>query len=149
VIPLGHVRRSRLLSGVLARKAMTAIRVKVVGKRPSEESTVSVGRRHYKLYVVLLSPEVLTRPKFVAENPNYVQGRECLYVGMTGLTTVEERFENHKRGHKCNRYARDFGIRLAMELVPDRTAMTWEEAKTAESALAAKLRAEGYAVWQR
>ena len=39
-------------------------------------------RRHYHVYVVELSPEVLRHPRFVRANPGYIDGKPCVYVGM-------------------------------------------------------------------
>ena len=41
--------------------------------------------KHYHVYVVELSQEVLRQPRFIKSNPGYVAGKPCVYVGMTGL----------------------------------------------------------------
>ncbi len=38
----------------------------------------------YTLYVIELDPEVLTRKRFVAVNPDHRPEKPCVYVGMTG-----------------------------------------------------------------
>ena len=103
---------------------------------------------HYNVYVVELSESVLRERKFVRANPRYDLDKPCLYVGMTGLTP-EERFDNHKKGHKSNRYVRDFGIRLCPKLYEKYNPMTYEDACTQELELAALLRSQGYPVWQK
>ena len=58
---------------------------------------------HHRVYVVRLDHY----PK--------ARGRECYYVGMTGLP-IEQRFANHKRGYKGARIVQLYGIELAHEL---------------------------------
>lgn len=38
-------------------------------------------RRH--VYAIELKPTVLQEPKFIEQNPNYAQGKPCVYVGKT------------------------------------------------------------------
>ena len=104
------------------------------------------GQRH-NVYVVRLDPSVLERKKFRDANPDYVDGKPCVYVGMTGLSP-EERFENHKSGHKANRFVRDFGLYLMRQKFNRLNPMTWEDACRMEERIAAKLRAKGFGVWQ-
>lgn len=107
------------------------------------------GRKpHHHVYVVLLDPAVKKHPRFVNESPNLAPDTICLYVGMTGLTP-EERFANHKAGHKANAYVRRYGISLLPQLYEDLNPMKFDEAKAAEERLADELRSAGYAVWQR
>src|ERR1041384_7373712 len=70
---------------------------------------------HHKVYVVLLSPDVLREGKFRRCNPGYVAGKPCVYVGMTGLDP-DDRFDKHKAGIKSNRFVRRYGVRLMPEL---------------------------------
>ena len=42
-------------------------------------------RNHYHVYVIELSKDVLYEGKFRKANPDYVTGKPCVYVGMTGL----------------------------------------------------------------
>ena len=101
----------------------------------------------YHVYVVELDPAVLDGKKFAVQNPRYVQGKPCVYVGMTGLTP-EKRFRNHKRGYQANRYVRDYGWHLRPDLYPDGSPFTYREAQSVERDVARELRAIGYAVWQ-
>ena len=54
------------------------------------------------LYVIRLDEAVLEDSKFRKENPGYVPGRPCAYVGVTSRTP-EERFAQHKRGKRPGR----------------------------------------------
>jgi hypothetical protein len=42
-------------------------------------------RKHHQVYVIELSKDVLLEPRFRKDNPGYVEGKPCVYVGMTGL----------------------------------------------------------------
>jgi len=85
------------------------------------------------VYVVLL------------ENPEG-DGRPGYYVGMTGLTP-EERFANHKRGHKSASVVTRCGVGLAPEWYADIPAMPYQEAALTEPALADELRDRGFIVY--
>jgi hypothetical protein len=113
--------------------------------RKSERTTGEVRKHH--VYVVELNPKVLERSKFQRANPGYEQGKDCLYVGMTGLTP-EERFANHRKGHKASRIVRDFGQKLRPELYSKYNPLSRKEAEKLEVELAEELREEGHAVWQ-
>ena len=54
-------------------------------------------RPHHHVYVIELSKEVLWESRFRRCNPDYVEGRPCVYVGMTGLDP-DLRFDRHKAG---------------------------------------------------
>jgi predicted GIY-YIG superfamily endonuclease len=71
----------------------------------------------------------------------------CVYVGATGLSP-EERFANHKAGHKANWYAQKYGEELLSDLFGHLNPMTHQRALATEIALAEELREEGMAVWQ-
>ena len=101
----------------------------------------------YSLYVIELRREVLGEARFAARNPDHRDDKPCVYVGQTARTP-EERLEQHRAGHKSNRYARRYGLRLRDKLTANRGPFgTREEALAAESALADSLRRRGYAVW--
>jgi hypothetical protein len=56
----------------------------------------TMGRRyHHYVYVVELSKDVLYEARFRKANPDYVAGKQCVYVGMTGLNP-DVRFDKHK-----------------------------------------------------
>ena len=101
---------------------------------------------HHIVYVIELDDSVLDERKFAAANPDYDPKLPCIYVGQTGLT-AEERFENHRSGHKSSKYVRKYCVRLLPQLYEHLPAMTWEDSKAMERQLAEDLRAEGYAVW--
>ncbi len=54
-------------------------------------------RPHHHVYVIELSKDVLLEPRFRKNNPGYVEGKPCVYVGMTGLDP-DVRFDKHKAG---------------------------------------------------
>ena len=70
-----------------------------------------------------------------------------LYVGMTGLTP-DERFQNHKAGHKDSRWVRRFGVGLLPALYRHLNPLDYEPAKKAEVALAEALASTGVSVKQ-
>lgn len=104
--------------------------------------------RTYHVYVIRLSDEVLKRRKFRKANPNYIDGRPCVYVGMTGWTP-ERRFEAHLNGYKSSHYATKYGCELMPRIYEGLNPMTHDEAIQEEEHLAERLRGLGYAVWQR
>ena len=99
----------------------------------------------YSVYVIRLDPAVLERKKFRDRNPHYLEGKPCAYVGMTSCS-IDDRFAQHRRGYKANRYARQFGqhlVRRRCLLGLDRATAEKEELRLAET-----LRRRGWAVWQ-
>jgi hypothetical protein len=104
-------------------------------------------RDHYSVYVVELSLDVLMEARFRKANPDYVQGKPCLYVGMTGLDP-DVRFDKHKAGIQANRYVQRFGLRLLPKLYEVYNPMPYEGAREMEVELAIGLREEGFGVWQ-
>ena len=102
---------------------------------------------HYHVYVVELAQDVLYETRFRKSNPDYVQGKPCVYVGMTGLDP-DVRFDKHKAGIQANRYVRDYGLRLLPELYACYNPMPYEGAREMEVELAIGLREQGYGVWQ-
>jgi hypothetical protein len=97
--------------------------------------------------VIELDPKVLKDRRFRAANKGCDPAKPCLYVGSTGLRP-EERFENHKRGYKGNRYVQRFGLRLRPDLYAVYNPMPYEAAVALEIELAEAFREQGYAVWQ-
>ena len=113
----------------------------------SEPGDRIMARKQYHIYVIELDPAVLKIRKLRDENPDYVDGMQCLYVGQTARTP-EERFEQHKGGYKSNRYTRKFGRRLRPDIYERYNPLpTRERAEEMEERLAHKLRTRGYAVW--
>ncbi|MEY3580550.1 MAG: hypothetical protein RI984_1654 [Pseudomonadota bacterium] len=101
---------------------------------------------HY-VYVIELDRDVLYEHKFKKANPDYVQGKPCVYVGMTGLDP-DQRFDNHKAGYKSNKFAQQYGLRLMTELFEHLNPMPYGDAQYMEVDLAIRLREAGYGVWQ-
>lgn len=102
---------------------------------------------HHHVYVVELSPEVLLLPRFKKANPDYVQGKSCVYVGMTGLDP-DVRFDKHKAGIQANKYVQKYGLWLLPELYEMYNPMPYEGAREMEIELGIGLREAGYGVWQ-
>jgi predicted GIY-YIG superfamily endonuclease len=103
-------------------------------------------KRKRNLYVITLHPQVLTCRDFRNANPAYIEGMPCVYVGIT-IHDPGDRYRQHKSGYKCCKYARKFGVELALDLIDgfDEAGLSDEQR---EPALAAWLRGQGYAVWQ-
>jgi len=97
--------------------------------------------------VIELSKEVLLENRFVRANPQYVAGKPCVYVGMTGLDP-DLRFDKHKAGIQANRYVQRFGLRFRPDLYEIYNPMPYDAARDMEVELAIDLRESGYGVWQ-
>jgi hypothetical protein len=104
-----------------------------------------VNKLRFSVYVVLLDSAVLTHANVQRLNPKRVPGKPCVYVGMTGLR-VDERFINHKRGHKSARVVKKYGIQLLPHLFEYLNPMPYEAAVQMEKDLAEDLRSQGYTV---
>ena len=104
-------------------------------------------RNHYHVYVIELSKDVLHKGRFRKANPDYVIGKPCVYVGMTGLDP-DVRFDKHKAGIQSNRYVQEFGLRLLPVLYEVYNPMPYDGARDMEVELAIGLREAGYGVWQ-
>ncbi|MSQ09183.1 MAG: hypothetical protein EXR57_03980 [Dehalococcoidia bacterium] len=95
---------------------------------------------HHSVYVIELDP---------AASPVSGKARRrppCVYVGLTGLT-VEQRFKNHKRGHKASRIVFLHGKRITHELFDASTPLGYGQALEEEQRLAASLRRRGFIVF--
>jgi len=104
-------------------------------------------RYHHNVYVVELSKDVLYEARFRKSNPDYISGKPCVYVGMTGLSP-DQRFDKHKAGIQSNKYVFDYGLRLLPELYEMYNPMPYGGACEMEVELAIGLREAGYGVWQ-
>jgi hypothetical protein len=100
---------------------------------------------HHNVYVILLDSAVAEHPSIRRLNPRRDPSKPCVYVGMTGLA-VEERFENHKQGHKSSWVVKRYGVRLMPEFYAHLNPMPFEAAAQMEKDLAEDLRVEGYTV---
>jgi hypothetical protein len=105
-------------------------------------------RGHYhNVYVIELSQDVRFEPRFMKSNPDYQQGKPCVYVGMTGLLP-DERFDKHKAGIRANRFVTQYGLRLLPALFECYNPMPYDAACEMEVELGIALREAGYGVWQ-
>ncbi|TNC94782.1 MAG: hypothetical protein FD121_1532 [Gallionellaceae bacterium] len=104
-------------------------------------------RKHYHVYVIELSKDVLYEGKFKKCNPAYITGKPCVYVGMTGLNP-DIRFDKHKAGIQANRYVTDYGLHLLSDLYEAFNPMSYDEARDKEVDVAIDLREAGFGVWQ-
>lgn len=93
------------------------------------------------------SGPTLYEGKFRKANTDYVTGKPCVYVGMTGLDP-DVRFDKHKAGIQSNRYVQHYGLRLLPKLYEVFNPMPYDGACEMEVELAIGLREEGYGVWQ-
>lgn len=103
--------------------------------------------KHYSVYVIELSKDVLDEPRFRKCNPDYRTGKPCVYVGMTGLDP-DIRFDKHKAGIQSNRYAKKYGLRLLPDLYEAWNPMSYDDACEREVELGIELREAGFGVWQ-
>jgi hypothetical protein len=103
-------------------------------------------RKGRNLYVITLDPEVLWDKRFRQENPGYIDGFPCVYVGMT-IHDPGDRFEQHMLGYRSSKYPRQYGVELALDLLEGFDAEGLDAAEQ-EAALADWLRDQGMAVWQ-
>ncbi len=104
-------------------------------------------RKHHHVYVIELSREVLDVPRFRKCNPNYIDGKPCVYVGMTGLDP-DVRFDKHKAGIQANSYAQKYGLRLLPDLYEAFNPMSYQDAVDKEIEVSIDLRSAGFGVWQ-
>jgi len=104
-------------------------------------------RSHYSVYVIELSRDVLKEPKFVKGNPGYIDGKPCVYVGMTGLDP-DVRFDKHKAGIQHNLYVLRYGLQLLTDLYEAYNPMSYKAAIDREIELGISLREAGFGVWQ-
>ena len=106
-----------------------------------------MSRKRYHVYVIELSPDVLQESKFKKNNPGYVTGKPCVYVGMTGLNP-DLRFDKHKAGIQASRYVTQYGLRLLPDLYEGFNPMSYDEAVDKEIEVGIDLRSAGFGVWQ-
>ena len=106
-----------------------------------------MARPHHNVYVVELSSEVLREAKFRRCNPDYVDGKPCVYVGMTGLDP-DLRFDRHKAGIQANAYVTKYGLRLLPDSFEGFNPMRYDAAAQREVEIGIDLRSAGFGVWQ-
>lgn len=118
-------------------------RRKVIAKLKRQGYTVNGDTTVWRLYVIELHDAVGAR-----ERPD----RPWVYVGLTSKTP-EERFEEHRtgartrRGPLFSRVVHRHGLRLRPDLYErEPVRYSFEDGRTAEEALAERLRRKGYSV---
>ena len=104
-------------------------------------------RPHYLVFVIELSPDVQLLARFRKCYPNYVDGKPCVYVGMTGLDP-DVRFDKHMAGIQSNSYVRRYGLRLLPDLYEGFNPMSYQDAVAREVEVGIDLRSAGFGVWQ-
>ena len=101
----------------------------------------------YYVYVIGLDPSVLENKRFLKKNPQYIDGKPCVYVGQSARTP-DERFVQHREGHKSSSFPKKYGLYLQKKLFENVNPLAnREEALVAEEQLAIKLKRRGYGVW--
>lgn len=101
----------------------------------------------YRVYVIELEPDVMSKTRFAKANPDRRDDKPCVYVGSTALAP-EERFQRHLEGRRACAYVTDFGVRLRPRLYEKIDSFDQREAaEAAEAKLTERLRRKGYAVW--
>lgn len=103
--------------------------------------------KRFIVYAIRLELEVLKSKRFQIANPNYIEGKDCYYVGMTARNP-EERFQQHRNGYKSNAFAKRFGVELMPPGFTVINPRTFDEARRMERRIASRLRRAGFGVWQ-
>lgn len=119
----------------------------------TREKTEEKKGMTYNIYVIELSKDVLEEKKFKKANPNYIEGKPCVYVGYTSKTP-EERWEEHrkgarnKRGKLYNPFAKKYGLWLKPRQYKSHNPIsTKEQAMAMEKEIARRLSKKGWGVW--
>ena len=114
-----------------------------------------VKKTIYSIYVIELDKSILDLKKFRDENPDYIKGKPCVYVGFTSKSP-EERYEQHmtgarnKKGPIFSKKVKKYGLKLKPRLYKSHNPMgTQQEAMDMEVEKARRLRKRGYGVWQK
>jgi predicted transcriptional regulator len=71
-----------------------------------------------------------------------------VYATNLKKTNPDHRFDQHKAGIKCHKYAMKYGIRLMSEIYEKLNPMPSGNAQYMEVDLAIRLQQLGYGVWQ-
>ncbi len=103
--------------------------------------------KKYFVYVIELDEEAAKYQKFRIENPFYIKGNGCFYVGQS-VREPTLRFEQHKEGYRSNRYAKKFGLKLRPDIYDKYNPIpTRMDALEIEKMLGERLRKKGAGVW--
>ena len=108
-----------------------------------------VPENQYRVYIISLKKTVLNEKKFRDANPDYVDGKPCVYVGSTAKP-VNERFSEHMEGvqYRSSRWVKKYGRRLfESEMRGLRPRRSRESILRKEREVAEGLRLRGWAVW--
>ena len=101
----------------------------------------------YYVYVIELDKKVGKIRKFRNQNPEYLYGNRCFYVGQSARAPLL-RFKQHKEGYKSNSFAKKFGLKLMPNFYQKYNPIpTRKDAEELENYLASKLRDRRYGVW--
>ena len=111
----------------------------------------------YRVYVLHLKKSVMNHSRFKKANPEYIEGKPCVYVGYTSKT-VKQRIKEHrlnlmnKKGtftlSDKNGFVKDYYLYAAKRSFGNKEFYNnINEAENAEKATAEKLRERGYGVW--
>ena len=101
----------------------------------------------YYVYVINLDKKVLSSKRFKERNPDYIEGKPCVYVGQSVLDP-KIRFKQHLEGYKSNRYARKYGTYLRHKNIGVKNPYKSRSlAEKAEKETALRLQKKGYGVW--
>ena len=103
--------------------------------------------KKYYVYVIELDEKVSNHMKFRLQNPKYIKGTGCVYIGQSARKP-EIRFEQHKEGYKSNYFAKLYGIKLLPVFYEKYNPIpTGQDAEDIESMLGKALRKKHFGVW--
>ncbi len=104
--------------------------------------------RYYYVYVIDLDKSILEKEKkFRDANPQYLEGKPCVYVGQSFLKP-RERYKQHKDGTKSNKYVRKYGRWVKQKNIPDQNPhLSRTSVENREPEVAKILKKRGWAVW--
>ena len=78
--------------------------------------------------MIELSKDVLYKGRFKKDKPDYIAGKPCVYVGMTGFDP-DVRLDKHKAGIQSNRYLQELGLQMLPALYEVYNPMTYDGAR--------------------
>ncbi len=103
--------------------------------------------KKYYVYVIELDEKVSNHMRFRLQNPKYIKGTGCVYIGQSARKP-EIRFEQHKEGYKSNYFAKLYGIKLLPVFYEKYNPIpTRQDAEDIESMLGKALRKKHFGVW--
>ena len=103
----------------------------------------------YYVYVIDLDKSILIKEEtFRDANPQYEEGKPCVYVGQSYLKP-RERFQKHKDGYKAGRkFVTKYGRWVKKKRIPDKNPhLTRPASEKREKKVAEILKKRGWAVW--